>query len=36
MDERLSLSENLNNLSVKMGDEGLVYLASKISEIKED
>ncbi|WP_441545695.1 AAA family ATPase [Citrobacter freundii] len=36
MDETLSLSENLNNLSVKMGDEGLVYLASKISEIKED
>ncbi len=35
MDERLSLSENLNNFSMKMGDEGLVYLASKISDIQK-
>lgn len=35
MDEQLSLSENLNNFSIKMGDEGLVYLASKISDIQK-
>lgn len=30
MDEKLSLNENLYKLSHKIGDEGLVYLASKI------
>ncbi|MEE9662156.1 AAA family ATPase [Enterobacter cloacae complex sp. CARB60] len=31
MDEKLSLNENLDKLSHKIGDEGLVYLASKIN-----
>ncbi|HDS5355516.1 AAA family ATPase [Enterobacter kobei] len=32
IDEKLSLNENLDKLSHKIGDEGLVYLASKIND----
>lgn len=35
LDSNLTLTENLGNLSKKMGDDGLVYLASKISNIQE-
>lgn len=31
MDGKLSLNENLDKLSHRIGDEGLVYLASKIN-----
>lgn len=35
VDEDLNLSENLEKISINLGDDGLVYLASKISKIQE-
>lgn len=34
MDGGLTLTENLNKLSPHIGDEGLVYVASKIADVQ--
>lgn len=36
LNEELNLTDNLKNIPINMGDDGLIYLASKISKIQEN